>query len=154
LGPGGRPFARWRPLVALLAVGTLLAGAAVLLSDTAPGMLAWFSERIDAGSSRAAEVASQVQPRTAFQIHLLLWAVVTALVGLAMWSNPSVLGAAVFLFLLSVASERAQDVITQTRHMQVSDAVANLFGVLAGLGIVSAISTLFGWRDDRASTSE
>ncbi len=128
----------------------LLAAAVVLLSDRAPGSLAWFSDRIDAGSSRAAQVASQVQPRTAFQIHLLLWAVVTALVGLAMWSSPSVLGAAVAVLVLSLASERAQDVLTQTRNLQISDAVANVFGVLAGLGFVNGVSTLFGWKDEPA----
>jgi len=126
-----------------------MSAAVVLLSDRAPGLLAWFSDRIDTGSSRAARVASQVQPRTAFQMHLLLWAVITVLAGLAMWSSPSVLGAAVTVLVLSLASERAQDVITQTRHMQVSDAVANVFGVLAGLGFVSGLSTLFGWRDER-----
>jgi hypothetical protein len=148
LGPGGRPFARWRPVVTLLAAGTLVVAVVVLLSDRAPGLLAWFSDRIDSGSSRAAQVASQVQPRTAFQIHLLLWAVVTALVGLAMWSSPSVLGAAIAVLVLSLASERAQDALTQTRDLQISDAVANVFGVLAGLGFVSGLSTLFGWRDE------
>ncbi len=153
LGPGGRPFARWRPVVALLAVGTLLTAALVLLSDRAPGLLSWFSDRIDAGSSTAAQVASRVQPRTAFQTHLLLWAVVTALAGLAMWSNPSVLGAATAVLILSLASERAQDVLTQTRDLQISDAVANVFGVLAGLGFVSGLSTLFGWKDPPARGS-
>ncbi|MDQ3978611.1 MAG: hypothetical protein M3314_03540 [Actinomycetota bacterium] len=148
LGPGGRPFAGWRPLAALLGVGTLLAVAVVLLSDRAPGVLSWFSTRIDAGSSRAASVASEFRPRTAFQLHLLIWAVVTALVGLAMWSSTSVLAAAIAILALSLGAERAQDVLTQTRSMQISDAIANVFGVLAGLGFVSGVSTLFGWKDD------
>lgn len=147
LGPGGRPFARWRPVAALAAAAALLVAALVLLSDRAPGLLAWLSDRIDAGSSRAAQVASQVQPRTAFQIHLVLWTVVTALVGLAMWSSASVVGAAAVLLVLSLASEWAQDALTQARSMQASDAVANVFGVLAGLGVVTAVATLFGWRD-------
>jgi hypothetical protein len=37
LGPGGRPLARWRPVVALLAVACLAALVAVMLSDRAPG---------------------------------------------------------------------------------------------------------------------
>ncbi|MDQ4131808.1 MAG: hypothetical protein M3179_01065 [Actinomycetota bacterium] len=94
-----------------------------------------------------------MQPRTAFQIHLLVWAVVTALVGLAMWSSRSVLGVAIAVLVLSLASEQAQDVLTQSRNLQVSDAVANVFGVLAGLGFVSGLSTLLGWKDGPGRTS-
>ncbi len=125
----------------------LLVSAVVLLSNRAPGLLAWFSDRIDGGSSRVAQVASQVQPRTAFQIHLLLWAVTTSVVGLAMWSSRSVLGAAIAVLILSLVSERAQEVLTQTRSLQMSDAVANVFGVLAGSGCDARVA-LLGWKDE------
>lgn len=147
LGPGGRPFARWRPAAALLAMGAMLASAVLLMSDRAPGLLRRLSARIDTGSSRAAHLARETRPQSDFEIHVLVWAAITVLVGLAMWSNRSLLAAAIVVLAASVLAERAQEVLTQTRELQFGDVVANSIGVLAGLGLVSGLSILFGWKD-------
>ena len=147
LGPGGRPFARWRPVAALLSTGAFLASALVLFSDRAPGLLQRLSDRVDAGSSRAAHLAAQTRPQSDFEIHLFVWVVVTVLVGLAMWSNRSLLVSAVAVLVISILAERAQDLLTQTRDLQISDVVANAIGVSAGLGLVSGLAILLGWKD-------
>ena len=148
LGPGGRPFARWRPLAAVLAAGALLATAALLLSDRAPGLLRRLSARIDAGSSRTAQLASETRPQSDLEIHVLVWAVVTAFVGLSMWSSRSLLASAIAVLVLSVAAEKAQELLTDTRRLEIADLVANVIGVSAGLGAASGLSILFGWRDE------
>ncbi len=147
LGPGGRPFARWRPAMALVAVGTAMVGALVLMSDRAPGLLERLSRRIDAGSSRVASVASQTRPQSDFEIHIVLWAVITVVVGLTMWSNRSVLASAIVVLMASVVAERAQEALTASREMQLSDIVGNTVGVLAGLGLVTGLAILMGWVD-------
>lgn len=150
LGPGGRPFARWRAATALLSLGALLATAVLLLSDRAPGLLRRLSTRIDFGSSRAAQVASRARPQSDFEVHVSVWAVVALLVGLTMWSNRSVLASAVTVFVGSVLAEWGQQVVTSTRNLQVPDIVANGFGTLAGLGLVCGIAILMGWEDTPA----
>jgi VanZ family protein len=147
LGPGGRPFAGWRPAVALLGVGAMLATAVLLMSDRAPGLLRRLSSRIDSGSSRAARLAAETRPQSDFEIHILVWAGITVLVGLAMWSSRSLLVSAVAVLALSVGAERAQLLVTSTREMQLGDLVANTIGVLTGLGVVSGLSILMGWKD-------
>ena len=148
LGPGGRPFARWRPLAAVLAAAALLASAVLLLSDRAPGLLRRLSARIDAGSSPTAQLASEARPQSDFEIHVLVWAVVTVLVGLAMWSSRSLLASAITVLILSVAAEKAQELLSDTRHVEIADLVGNVIGVSAGLGVVSGLAILFGWRDE------
>ena len=118
------------------------------MSDRAPGLLRRLSARIDPGSSRAAQLASQARPQSDFEIHVFLWAIVTVFVGLAMWSSRSLLASAVGMLVLSVAAERAQGILTQTRDLQAADLVANLFGVSAGLGLVSGLAILLGWQDE------
>ncbi len=155
LGPGGRPLARWRPLAALFATGALVASTVLFLSDRAPGLLRRLSARIDAGSSRTAQIASEARPRSDFEIHLLVWAAVTVFVGLAMWSSRSLLASAIAVLVLSVAVETAQELLTDTRKFEIADLVANVFGVSAGLGLVSGLSILLGWKDEprRAHTA-
>ncbi len=133
--------------MALVAVGVALAGGLVLMSDRAPGLLERVSRRIDAGSSRAAQLAAQTRPQSDFEIHIALWATITILVGLTMWSNWSVLVSAVGVFLTSVVAERAQEALTTAREMQLGDIAGNLIGVLAGLGVVFGVAVVFGWRD-------
>jgi hypothetical protein len=127
--------------VALLGAGLLL------LSDRAPGLLRRLSLRIDSGSSRAAQVASQARPQSDFEIHVAIWAMVAALVGLAMWSKRSVLASAVVVFVGSMIADVAQQMVTSTRSAQASDIVANGFGTLAGLGLVYGLAALMGWDD-------
>ncbi|HVF14205.1 MAG TPA: hypothetical protein VM942_06365 [Acidimicrobiales bacterium] len=147
LGPGGRPFARWRPAAALLGAGATLVAAVLLTSDRAPGLLRRLSSRIDSGSSRAAQLASETRPQSDFEIHILVWAGVTVLVGLAMWSSRSLLVSAMTVLATSVMAERAQLLLTSSREMQLGDVVANTIGVLTGLGLVSGLAILMGWRD-------
>lgn len=147
LGPGGRPFARWRPAAVLLSAAALFVSSVLLLSDSAPGLLHRLSKRIDVGSSRAAKLVSETRPQSDFEIHVLVWAVVMTLIGLAMWSNRSLLISAVAVLITSVLAERAQYVLTQTRSMQITDLVANVIGVLAGLGLVCGLAILMRWRD-------
>ena len=154
LGPGGRPFARWRPLAALFAAVALSGSAALLLSDRAPGLLRRLSARIDTGSSRAAQVAAAARPQSDFEIHVFAWGAVAVFVGLAMWSSRSLLVSAIGVLLLSLAVERAQDVLTQTRALEVADVVANLVGVSAGLGLVSGLAILFHWKDEPGRRSQ
>ncbi|HEX2042208.1 MAG TPA: hypothetical protein VHF24_06180 [Acidimicrobiales bacterium] len=148
LGPGGRPFARWRPFAALLAAGAFLASTVLLLSDRAPGLLRRLSARIDAGASRTAQIASEARPQSDFEIHVLVWAVVTVFVGLAVWSSRSLLVSAIAVLSLSVAGEKAQELLTDTRHLEIGDLVANVVGVSAGVGVVSGLAILLGWKDE------
>ncbi len=147
LGPGGRPFARWRPAAALTGVGTALVSGIVLMSDRAPGLLQRLSARIDSGSSRAARLAAETRPQSDFETHILVWGTITLLVGLTMWSNPSLLVSAIAVLTTSVVAERAQEAFTLTRELQLADVVANTIGVLAGLGLVSGLAILMGWKD-------
>lgn len=118
------------------------------MSDRAPGLLRRLSARIDAGSSGAAQLASQARPQSDFEIHVVLWTIVTVFVGLAMWSSRSLLASAGGVLVLSVAAERAQGILTQTRDLQAADLVANFVGVSAGLGLVSGLAILLGWQDE------
>ena len=133
--------------MALVAVGNALVVGVVLMSDRAPGLLDRISRRIDTGSSRAAQLASQARPQSDFEIHIVLWAVVTVLVGLTMWSNGSVLASAILVLTASVVIERAQEAFTLYREMQVGDLVANTIGVLTGLGLVTGLAIVMGWQD-------
>jgi hypothetical protein len=136
--------------MALAAAGTAMVAALVLMSDRAPGLLERISRRIDAGSSRAAQVASQTRPQSDFEIHIVLWAVITVVVGLTMWSNRSVLASAIVVLLASVVAERAQEALTISREMQLGDVAGNTIGVLAGLGLVTALAIVMDWRDQDA----
>ena len=133
--------------MALIAAGTALVSALVLMSDRAPGLLERLSSRIDAGSSRAADLASQTRPQSDFEIHIVVWAVITVVVGLTMWSNRSVLASAIVVLMASVVAERAQEALTISREMQLGDVVGNTIGVLAGLGLVTGLAILMDWRD-------
>jgi hypothetical protein len=121
------------------------------MSDRAPGLLARLSSRIDAGSSRVADLASQTRPQSDFEIHILVWAVITVVVGLTMWSNRSVLASAIVVLMASVVAERAQEALTTSREMQLGDVAGNTIGVLAGLGLVTGLAILMNWRDPDVS---
>ena len=134
-------------MAALLSVGALMISAVLLMSDRAPGLLNRVSARIDAGSSRAARLAAGTRPQSDFEIHIVVWAVITVLVGLTMWSNRSLVAAAIVVLMTSVVAERAQAALTATREMQLSDLVGNTIGVLVAVGLVTCLAALMGWRD-------
>ena len=117
LGPGGRPFRRWRVLPLLLSIGAFGANAVILLSDRAPGLLGRISARIDAGVSRAAS---------------------------ASWSWFSLLMAGGTVFACSVALELAQGSLTNSRLVQRSDVLGNASGVILGTCAVAAFAV--AWR--------
>ena len=146
LGPGGRPLRGLRVIPTLLVVGSMAANAAILLSDRAPGLLRRLSARIDAGGSRAADVASRARISTDsdFAVHVLIWSVATVLVGLAAWSWGSLLLGSVAVFASSLALEAAQHFVTTTRAVQAADVTGNALGVAAGLAAVSLFAVL--WR--------
>lgn len=83
--------------------------------------------------------------------HALLWGSGMFAIGLWLRRSIPVLGIAFTLLVLSVGVEFAQRRWTSTRAMQVSDAVANAFGIvtaLVGVLVVGAIIDLAArlWR--------
>ena len=151
LGPGGRPFRGWRVVPLFLSLGALVANAAILLSDRAPGLLGRLARRIDAGVGRAADAAGvdvpgrNVRvPRSDFDVHLAIWAVAALLVGLAMWSWLSLMLGNGLVFAGSVVLELAQAGYSRTRTVEMADLAGNAVGVAAGTMAVAAFALL--WR--------
>ncbi len=130
----------------LLLLGSLAANAAILLSDRAPGLLRRVSDRIDAGGSRAADVASRahISTESDFAVHVLIWGLAAVLVGLAAWSWGSMLLGGALVFASSVVLEAAQRTLTTTRTVQADDVVGNALGVILGLAAVTAFALV--WR--------
>lgn len=156
LGPGGRPFRGWRVVPLLLSLGALAANAVILLSDRAPGLLRRLSARIDAGVSRAAGATGVDVPGgrvrvsgSDFDVHVLIWAVVALLIGLAMWSWTSLVLGSATLFASSVALELAQRRYSNSRTVQFDDIVANAVGILAATCLVA----VFAWAWKLVSTT-
>ncbi len=145
LGPGGRPFRGWRVAPLVLSLGAFAANAVILLSDRAPGLFRRLSDRIDAGVTRAAGAtgvdvpggAVRV-PQSDFDVHVVIWAVAALLVGLAAWSWLSLLLAGGSVFTVSVALELSQQLLTNSRTVQLRDVVANAVGTGCGTGAVAA----------------
>ena len=151
LGPGGRPFRGWRVVPVLLSLGGFGVNLLVLLSDRAPGLLGRISARIDAGVSRAAGATGLEAPggdvrvpRSDFDLHVALWAVVAVLVGLASWSWLSLLVANTLVFSASLALELSQPFFTASRTVQREDLLGNAVGVLLGTGAAVGFALL--WR--------
>lgn len=150
LGPGGRPLARWRPFVALLAVAALAGLVFVMLSDRAPGVLGEVSEqvavRVDARVPEAREslsdaVASTYAAEKDVQAHLALWATVTFLLGLVSWSWRSLAAITALLLAGATALELMQERLAPTRITEQSDLVANAVGIAIGLLAVVVVTT-------------
>jgi hypothetical protein len=153
LGPGGRPFTRWRPLAVLLALAVLGVATIVLLSDRAPGVIESVSERVDAQleerapeARRAARdaVAGTRAEESDVLAHIGLWAAATVLVGLATWSWPSLAVAVVLLVGGSTALELVQEELAPTRITERSDLVANAAGIALGVALVIAVNAASG----------
>jgi hypothetical protein len=142
----------------VLSVGSFAANGLILLSDRAPGLFGRVSSRIDAGVSRAANVTGvdvpggNVRiPQSDFDVHVVIWAVATLLVGLAAWSWVSLYVVGGSVFLTSVAVELAQKVLTDSRTVQRQDVMANAVGVLCGLGAVSVFALIWSAVSTRRS---
>lgn len=150
LGPGGRPFARWRLLVSLLALAGLAAVAFLLLWEDGPRFVGGLSDEARAQLDRAppgtrrnvrrAVARSGVEESDTWA-HIGLWASATVLVGLATWSWRSLVVAVVLLVGASTGLELVQDQVAPTRIYERSDLVANGLGIALGLAVVLVVST-------------
>ncbi len=147
LGPGGRPFRGWRVVPFLLSLAAFAANMVILLSDRAPGLFSRLSARIDAGVSIAAGATGVANPgrvpQSDFNVHFVIWAVVTLLIGLATWSWPSLVLASATVFTSSVLLELAQRTFTETRSVQRGDVIANAVGVACGTCAVAAFAVVW-----------
>lgn len=117
----------------------MLTTAALLLSDRAPGFLrSVFGDRarrlwarIDTGDRVDLAAGSQAtQPD--FMVHVALWAVVTVLIGFAIWTWRGLLIAVALLAVAGLGLELAQGRYASSRNVEASDALANLVGIGAG----------------------
>lgn len=140
LGPGGAPFARWRPIPFLVGAVVALPTALLMLSDRAPGWLARFTQMMASTTPRTAQaVRDSPVPDAPFLVHVLVWAVAAALVFLVAWSWLSVVGGTVLVVAAGVAIEVAQELLSDSRTAQARDVVANLVGIGLGIGVGLAI---------------
>lgn len=153
LGPGGRPFARWRWFVTVLALVAIAATVAVLLSARAPGVFGDVSDRVSGRLNQRApgafDAAGRAVRRTGVDesdalAHIGLWSGAMLLAGLATWSWRSLAVAAVVVFAGSTGLELFQEQLSPTRITEWSDVVANAAGIGIGLGLVVAITTVSG----------
>ncbi len=138
--PQDRPPAAARAFVGLVAGAAMLVTAALLLSDRAPGILRtlfgdrarelW--ERVDAGTRLDASVGSATATQPDFLVHVALWAIITGLVGIAVWTWRGLLIGIVTLIVVSIVLEVAQGRFASTRAVQASDAAGNLVGIALG----------------------
>lgn len=144
LGPGGRPFSPARVAVLLLVLGSLGVVGVLMLSDRAPGALRSVSDRLDAPARLPPNAVGDVTPASDTLVHLVVWGVVSALVGLVAWSWRSLAVGALGVLALATFVELAQDPLTRTRTTEASDLVTNAVGVGAGV-LVVALWTL-AWR--------
>lgn len=122
----------------MLALGGLAFTALLLLSDRAPGVLRdvlgdaadrlW--NRIDA--TRAHRLGEQAREQPDFVVHVVIWAVVTALCALTIWTVRGLAVVMVGAFALGLLLEGAQGVFTSTRAVEMRDVVGNACGIAVG----------------------
>ena len=140
---------RYRPPTALRVVVGLAAGLgtvsviALMLSDRAPGVLRQLfgpaaerlSDRIDA----SARLPSTEQlPESDFLVHVGLWAAVTVLIGLTIWTWRGLVVGAGGALTLSAFVEVAQGRYSSSRAVETSDVLGNAVGVAAGVVVTAA----------------
>lgn len=68
-------------------------------------------------------------------MHVVLWAVVTGLAGLTIWTWRGLLVAAALLAAVGIGLELAQGRFATTRNVEASDALANLIGIGVGVAL-------------------
>lgn len=134
----GRPPVGVRAGIGVLALGGLLFTALLLLSDRAPGVMRdvlgdaadrlW--DRIDA--TRAQPLGQQARAQPDFVVHVVIWAAVTFLCALTIWTFGGVIAVMVGAFAASVMFELAQGAFTSTRAVEFRDVVGNACGVAIG----------------------
>lgn len=121
-----------------------------MISDRAPAVLVdlfgdtvrqlW--DRVDA-SQRARFATEAPLPEKDFVIHVAVWASVTGLVALAIWTWRGLVAAVFGVFGLSVVIELAQGRLSSTRSVESVDVVANGVGVV--VGATTAVVVVVGW---------
>jgi len=153
LGPGGRPFARWRGLVALLALVAMATTVAVLLSARAPRVFDDISDgvstRLDQRAPEARDAAERALRRTGVEesdgvAHIGLWSGAMLLAGLATWSWGSLAAMVLVVLAGSTGLELVQERLSPTRITEWSDLVANAAGIGIGLALVVVITIVGG----------
>lgn len=151
----GRPPLAVRACIGLVALGGLLFTAALLLSDRAPGLMRrvlggaaerlW--ARIDAAGAPTT-IGQEARARPDFVVHVVVWAIVTLLVALTVWTVRGALLAMAAALAAGVALELLQGAWTHSRAVEFVDVVGNATGVLVGgvaavgaMGIAAALSS-------------
>ncbi|MGY6502362.1 MAG: VanZ family protein [Acidimicrobiales bacterium] len=144
-GPGGRPLGGIRPyLVGALAIATLVL-VPVMFAERAPDLARAIGRWIEDGDGLVGWVDDTLWiPRSPFAIHIVAWGVVAGFAGLIAWSWRSLQVFAAAAFGLSLVVEMAQEWLTDTRHSQLDDAIANGIGVVIGVGLAIAANVV--WR--------
>jgi VanZ family protein len=147
----GRPPLAFRACIGLVALAGLLFTGALLLSDRAPGLMRrvlggaaerlW--ARIDAAGAPTA-LGEEARTRPDFVVHMVVWAVVTMLVALTVWSVWGAVWAMVGALAASVTLEVLQGRWTHSRAVEFVDVVANTTGVLLGGSAALGVMGL-GW---------
>ncbi|MEM1332975.1 MAG: hypothetical protein AAGG08_05900 [Actinomycetota bacterium] len=147
-GSGDAP-AGVRVLALLLTIVAGLVTVALMWSDRAPGVLrAVFGDaarrlwaRVD--PERRAAISSNELAQPDLVVHVAVWSVVAALVGVTVWWWRRALGAGLVLAGVSVFVEFGQTRWASTRAFEASDVVANLVGV--ALGTSASIALVVVW---------
>lgn len=151
VGPQNRPPFASRVFLGMAGLVAMMFTIAVMLSDRAPGALkAVFGDRLRAlwervdASGRAPSIATEAsQAPTDFIVHILIWAVVASLVGMAIWTWRGLAIGAVALFASGIFVELAQGRYADTRVVEASDVFANGIGIT--LGTVTAAAAYLIW---------
>lgn len=143
--PAARPPASLRGFIGLLALGAGLFNVALMLSDRAPALLEGifgdFAVRLSDRLNRSEQIGSLTEGRNPGNdtiVHIGVWAVAMALVGLAIWRWVPLIIAAVTLFTASVVIEAAQGRYSSSRNVEMSDVFANGVGVSLGVAVTAA----------------
>ena len=146
----GRPPLAFRVCIGLVALGGLLFTAALLLSDRAPGMMRrvlggaaerlW--ARIDAAGAPTT-LGQEARARPDFVVHVIVWAVVTMLLALTVWTVYGVVLAMAGAFAAGVALELLQGRWSHSRAVEFADVLGNATGVL--VGAVAALGVMGLW---------
>jgi len=134
-----------------LGIGAILFNAALMVSDRAPTVLRrvfgdWvrrLSERIDAGQRIASVTSDPRLPPSDSLVHVAVWAVAVALVGLAVWTWRGLVVGGVVVLGCSLVIELSQGRLSDTRQVERRDAMANALGV--GLGVVAVALCYVAW---------
>ncbi|MEM8619262.1 MAG: hypothetical protein AAGF73_06035 [Actinomycetota bacterium] len=130
-------------MIGLVAALGAMSVIALMLSDRAPGVLRQVfgpaAERLSNRIDASARLPSTEQlPQSDFLVHVGLWAAITVLVGLTVWTWRGLVVGGVGVLTLSAFVEVAQGRYSTTRAVETSDVLANAVGVVAGMTAAAA----------------